>query len=444
MDILNLPNIEVTEIKENEHDYAIIAVRPTPPFLCPQCGFTNLKKFGKKEKLYMDLPIHAKRTGIFMQQQRYQCKSCQSTFREQYEDVMDDNRFMTKRLVSYIEKQSLKRTFVSLAEELGVDEKTIRSIFRDYINRLEEQVQIETPKWLGIDEIHILSKPRCVITNIEQRTLVDMLTNRNKDTVITYLMNLPNRKQIRYVSMDMWNPYRDAVRQVLPQAHIVVDKFHVVRMANNALEDVRKSLRASITIKEKRQLTNDRYVLLKRKHDLSERELFLLELWTENYPMLKTAYTLKEGFYDIWDSQSKGMAKVRYEDWKKEITDDVEEAFTPILKAMKNWEQEVFSYFDHPITNAYTESLNSLIRVINRLGRGYSFEALRAKILFTEGVKKKSKPTYSRYGFGNNRMSKAVLEDMPMFYNTFEQAEKAKVYGVDIEKLVQWIEEDKL
>ncbi len=45
---------------------------------------------------------------------------------------------------------------------------------------------------------------------------------------------------------------------------------------------------------------------------------------------------------------------------------------------------EILNYFQHPVTNAYTESLNNLIRVMNRLGRGYSFEALRAKILFTE------------------------------------------------------------
>jgi len=55
--------------------------------------------------------------------------------------------------------------------------------------------------------------------------------------------------------------------------------------------------------------------------------------------------------------------------------------FDPLIKAMGNWHDEVFAYFDHPITNAYTESLNNLIRVVSRVGRGYSFEALRAKLL---------------------------------------------------------------
>jgi transposase len=63
----------------------------------------------------------------------------------------------------------------------------------------------------------------------------------------------------------------------------------------------------------------------------------------------------------------------------------VRDVFQPIIVALDNWRPEIMAYFDHPITNAYTESLNNLIRVMNRLGRGYSFEAVRAKILFAEG-----------------------------------------------------------
>lgn len=68
------------------------------------------------------------------------------------------------------------------------------------------------------------------------------------------------------------------------------------------------------------------------------------------------------------------------------------------MRAWSNWTPWILEYFNHPITNAYTESLNSLIRVMNRLGRGYSFEALRAKILFAEGVHKRtnSRPKFER------------------------------------------------
>ena len=73
-------------------------------------------------------------------------------------------------------------------------------------------------------------------------------------------------------------------------------------------------------------------------------------------------------------------------------------AFSDLVRAWENWTPWILGYFDHPVTNAYTESLNNLIRVMNRLGRGYSFEALRAKILFAEGAHKhkNSRPKFER------------------------------------------------
>nr|WP_281273245.1 transposase [Lysobacter pythonis] len=62
--------------------------------------------------------------------------------------------------------------------------------------------------------------------------------------------------------------------------------------------------------------------------------------------------------------------------------------FVDLLRAWSNWRFHILNYFEHPVTNAYTEGLNNLIRVMNRLCRGYSFEAFRAKILFAEGIRK--------------------------------------------------------
>ncbi len=331
----------------------------------------------------MDLPIHGKRAGLLIKRMRYRCKDCNRTFWEHLNHTIDEKRNCTKRLLSYIEKQSLKRTFVSISEEVGLHEKTIRSIFRDYINRLEETHRFETPNWLGIDEIHMI-KPRCVLTNIVERTLLDVLPNRNKESVVGYLSRLPNKGQIQYVTMNMWQPYKDAVRAVLPKALIIVDKFHVVRMANQALETIRKQLREGLSPKERRGLMHDRFILLKRHNELTEMDKITFDLWTNKYPSLSIAYNLKESFFDLWDSDSRQKAYLKYHDWKAEIPNELQMAFEPLTWAVDNWEEEIFAYFDHRVTNAYTESLNSLIRLVNRLGRGYSFEALRAKILFTK------------------------------------------------------------
>jgi transposase len=80
---------------------------------------------------------------------------------------------------------------------------------------------------------------------------------------------------------------------VLPQARIVVDKFHVVRMANDALERVRKGLRKELKPSQSRTLKGDRKILLKRAHEVSDRERLIMETWTGAFPQLLAAYTTK-------------------------------------------------------------------------------------------------------------------------------------------------------
>src|SRR5579875_2830370 len=170
MDILNLPHFAILEFSENDYDFQIKVETISPPSYCPHCGSDNNLY---RHSNIMDLPIHGKRVGLLLKRVRYKCRECSQTCLERIDHTVDEKRSCSQRLIAYIEKQSLKRTFVSISEDVGLDEKTVRNIFRDYINRLEETLRFETPKWLGIDEIHII-KPRCVITNIEERTLIDL------------------------------------------------------------------------------------------------------------------------------------------------------------------------------------------------------------------------------------------------------------------------------
>src|SRR3546814_9910147 len=121
---------------------------------------------------------------------------------------------------------------------------------------------------------------RCILTNIEERTLLDLLATRRQDVVTNYLMKLKDRQKVEIVSMDMWNPYRAAVKAVLPQARIVVDKFHVVRMANDALERVRKGPRKELKPSQSRTPKGDRKILLKRAPATPDRDRLTIQTWT--------------------------------------------------------------------------------------------------------------------------------------------------------------------
>ena len=382
--ILNLPDYKVVRVEETDHECRIAAEVSNPPKKCTVCSSKRMAGHGSNEQVIRDLPLHGKRVAICIDNRRWRCQDCGKTVMEALPAV-NDKRGMTERLVQWIGKCSLKRTFASLAEESGLDEKTIRNIFRDYVNELEATARFETPKWMGIDEIHLI-KPRGVITNIENNTVVELLVNRNQDTIAKYLTGLKSKDEIQYVSMDMWTPYKTAVNVVLPQATVVIDKFHIVKMANEALKKVRKSVRADLTLKQKRGLVHDRFVLLKREHDLTDKERFDLNGWVQNHPLLGEAYRLKEALYGIYEAKSQTDALSAYEHWQRSIPPELHDYFHELTSAFQHWMPAILAYFKHPVTNAYTESLNSLMRVMDHMGRGYSFEALRAKILFTEGA----------------------------------------------------------
>src|SRR5690625_1391851 len=383
--------------------------------------------------------MHAKRVGIYVKRQRYKCRECNETFFEKFPD-MDINRSVTNRLIDWIQEASLEKTFTSVADDIGVDEKTVRNIFNDYVAELEAQTEFRTPKWLGLDEVHLLKNYRFVVTDVENKSVIDILRKRNKDVVISYLSKLKDIGNVELVAMDMWRPYKDAVNMVIPHANIVIDKFHVVKLANEALEKIRKANRQNVSAKERRQLMRDRYVLLKRRKDLNDfDDQIKLQVWTDMFPLLGQAYELKEQFFDIYEAKSIDEAYNLYQDWLASMPEELMTYFSDLIKAMGNWEEEIFNYFTSPITNAYTESLNRLIKTMNHVGRGYSFEALRAKILFTQGyrkVKRKKKFKDVEFTFG-----KMLPDQMPNFSKQEYEWVYEEVYGADFSTLIKAMDE---
>lgn len=397
--LLALPQYRIIGTpEEHEHDLHIRAEVAQPkPTCCPHCHSTDIVGHGDIEVLIKDMPIRGKRVGLYVKARRFRCRAeaCRKSFTEPL-PATHETRRMTNRLLAWIGKESLRRTFISIADDVGVVESTVRNIFADYVAELESQFKFEAPKVMGIDEIHIIKRPRAVISNIHASTIMNMLPDRNKKTVATYLSQLPGRDRVQHVAIDMWAPYRDAVYAVMPQAKVVVDKFHVLRMGNEAMEQTRKALRATLSDKERRGLMHDRFVLLKRRHSLTDAEYLKLSGWISNYPLLGEAYRLKEEYFGIYDAADGFEAKERFQRWVYSIPPELAEHWKPIITAWSNWQPEILEYFEHRITNALTESLNSVLRSLERAGRGYSFDVLRAKILFSERAHKHTRPKFAR------------------------------------------------
>jgi transposase len=347
----------------------------------------------------------------------------------------------------------VKETFALVAEDTGLDEKTVRNVFDEYFKMVLAQFKINVPKWIGIDEIH-LTAYRCVITNLDNNSIIEILPNRDKKTVLGFLQGLPNKERIQFVAMDMWRGYREAVTEVLPDAKIVIDKFHVVKMANEAMEQIRKNLRSRQSLASRKNLMHERFILLKRASSLNAKERAKLEGWIKTSSALGTAYNLKEEFFNIYDAKSPDEAVLQFESWRvRAVAPELDGAFTPLIRAWTNWEPWILNYFIHPVTNAYTESLNSLIRIVDRIGRGYSFEVLRAKLLMSHGATKLTSPKFQRLvttGTGNssdmaalesNEIWQGIDQWMGEIHGIYEGlAEPIPFNGADINTLIQLLE----
>ncbi len=185
-------------------------------------------------------------------------------------------------------------------------------------------------------------------------------------------------------------------------------------------------------------------MLLSKQVDLDDDEIGLMLEWFRQYPLLGEAHALKEGFAAIWDQPSRADAELLYAKWRANIPAELTATFKELTTAMNNWHDEIFAYFEQRITNAYTESVNKLTKDMNRIGRGYSFEVLRARMLYDikarkDGAKLEKMVVEDKSGPVSTEFFSKVTSD---FGTTRKKVETRVVeYGPYIPTLMRLLEE---
>lgn len=360
--------------------------------VCPKCGVVGrLYRHGTKTVKYRDIPTFGHPLVIQAEVNRYRCRECGSTSMQEL-PAMDGQRRMTKRLVEYVVNQGIDQTYSAVARHIDVDEKTVRNMCEEHVQRIVEESLRVAPIILGMDELTIRKRKRTVFVDVSGRRLLDMIDSMSLAAVSRWVSLMPNRERVRIVTIDMWGSYRDVAAALLPNAVVVADKWHVVKKANEALDKVRGRFRKGAKGKLAKNPRRGRIILHIKPEKLSPMKRMLLEGLLANNPLIKDAWECKEAFYAIWKGQpDRAEAERRFDEWKANIPATVkqEDEFGDLAKTVDNWRTEVFNYFDHPFTNAYTESLNRITKDFNRAGRGYTFERIRAKALLKQPITSK-------------------------------------------------------
>jgi transposase len=230
-----------------------------------------------------------------------------------------------------------------------------------------------------MDDVYVDRKARCVLVDNYTKRLYELLPQVNKPPLFRFLLQIPGRKDIEVVTMDMWSPFRDAARDALPDASIVVDRFHIQRPLNNAPKKVARDLKPRG--KSGERFSRDPYLLISSSARLNDDEIAKRDIWFNSEPLVRQAYGIKESILNIWNILDRCEAAATYDRLVSEIPPSLQGAFKEFTTSMTNWRHEIFNYWDYPWTNAYAESTNSIIKGIQRAGKSLDFTTVREKAL---------------------------------------------------------------
>jgi len=184
------------------------------------------------------------------------------------------------------------------------------------------------------------------------------------------------RASVVEVSVDMWGGFSQVVKNVFPNARIVYDRFHVMKILNEELNKIRKQCHLVLS---KLNIKTIKYLILKNKDNLTKEEKQNLAYVLSHSKKLRLAYDLKEEFRGIYEmKQTPANAKLLLEQWMNKS----HQLFHQSVQTIKNHIDGICNYFEHRTTSGVMEGINNKIKVIKRQAYGFTnFQHLRMRLM---------------------------------------------------------------
>lgn len=363
---------------------AEVAKRPTR---CtnPACGHSIKPHIhSSNTNIIKDIKAEGKIVIIRLKIYRYRCPDCKYVFPDEF-TFYEKDEHLTKRLkAEFVRRCINNETFRHIANDYSVDGKTVAKAFNEYADLYRDQsVLTYTPIILGIDEAHIDDHYRLVLTDILNKKLIDIKKDNKKSTVKAYLRTL-DKNICKCVTMDFAEGYAACVKKILPDAIIVIDKYHIVQLINRCVDQVRKDLQNYYRSQgyDIRIFKNSKKLFMTNWEDLKPEAVDKMNEWFKAFPELYEAYMVKETFRDIYaTAKNYGEALDMFNDWLNAIPPM--EQFRAMKDTFIQRKQHILNYWSYRHTNAFTESTNNNIKKIEKAGRGYKFDVLRDRCILS-------------------------------------------------------------
>jgi len=352
--LLGLPGMTVTRFaleQQGEAEYLhLFCTHQHDVAICPRCGAAMTGGYDHKDRCVRHLAVWGQRTLVHFVQRRFDCDVCGRPFTENLA-WLEPQRRQTRAYETYIYQQVQQSTRQDVAHQEGLHEATVLDIFKRAAQRATSQPRRAMVRVLGVDEISLRKNHEqyaLVLSDLEHRCVIAVLPERTKTAFEQWLDNLAaaERQAIRVVSMDMWNPYRQAVRAKLSHAQIVADRFHVMKHLTHQIDLLRRALQKKADPALYALLKGQRWLLIKNRQDLKPDEEATLRQILAASAELRVLYLLKEEFRTICERiQDKAQAERFLRAWMWKATATGSRYLRRFVQTLRHWWPEFLNYF---------------------------------------------------------------------------------------------------
>jgi len=350
--------------------------------VCPRCATPSKSVYDHRRVVVRDAPVRALSVRLYVRKRRFSCRPCQRPFTEPVPGIRK----------GYRSTERYRRSLLWACENFS-DLAAVRRAYRcssGYLyNALYTQLELERRKrlypWpavIGLDE-HFFRRGRggfrqfvSMVVDYKNRRLFELVDGKTVADMEAALGNIPGRDNVRHVVIDMCDPYRSFALRFFPNARLVADKFHVLRLLSPAINRHRRLIEGD------RQSAVLRRLLLRSRHRLPFAERLALDRWLAEQPTLRALYQAKEAMHSLYRTRG----RLRAERALTALTDALAVASLPELQTFRRtlmrWRREILAYFDTGLTNGRTEGFNNKAKLVKKRAYGYrSFRNYRLRLL---------------------------------------------------------------
>jgi len=343
---------------------------------CPACGGRNIILKGGVMRRFRGLPIGSKKVTIVFRVPRIECRECNAV-RQTPIGFADPRRTYIRSFARYALELARMMTIRDVALHLGVSWDVVKEIVKEDLQKRFSRPKLKHLRQIAIDEISIGKGHRylTVVLDLETGVVVHVGHGKGGDALADFWKRLRRcGAKIAAVATDMSPAYIDAVTTHLPEAVLVFDRFHVMKLFNDKLSDLRRELhRAAKEGLEKDVLKGTRWLLLKRPENLDasrDEHERLEEALRLNAP-LATAYYLKEELGELWEQDDQEEAEAFLLDWihRAESTDI--RMLHQFARTLRFHAHGLLAYYDYAISTGPLEGTNNKIKTMKRQAYGF-------------------------------------------------------------------------